>query len=288
MPAQRDAYLAATGALLIWAGFVPVSRLAGTGALTAWDVTALRFGTAAVLLLPLLWWRGAAFLFTPRMLALALCGGIGYALFVYSAFTLAPATHAAILLPGVLPFWTALMAWLVLRDVPDRDRTLGLGFIAAGVACMAFEQLRGSPVSPLGDALFLCGSLSWAVYTVLLRRWQVPAWDATAGVALLSALLYLPLWAWLLPSRLDAAPAGEVALQSLYQGVLVVIVAMVLFVRAQAALGPLRLNMFMAMVPVLATLLSVPLLGEPLSAWPLLGLLCVSVGALQPWRLLRR
>ncbi|MDO8346467.1 MAG: hypothetical protein Q7S85_01080, partial [Rugosibacter sp.] len=40
----------------------------------------------------------------------ALFGGIAYACFVYSAFRLAPAAHAAILLPGALPFETALLA----------------------------------------------------------------------------------------------------------------------------------------------------------------------------------
>jgi drug/metabolite transporter (DMT)-like permease len=218
------------------------------------------------------------------MFALSLTGGIAYALFVYAGFTLAPATHGAVLLSGVLPFFTALVAYFLLGERADRHRLAGLALIALGVGCMAFDQLRGSPVSPLGDALLLAGSLCWGVYSVLLRRWQVPPWDATMGVALLSALLYLPLYLLVLPSQLATAPAGEILLQALYQGVLVVIVAMILFTRALAALGPVRLNMFMAMVPGLATLLAVPLLGESLSFWPLLGLACVSIGALQPWR----
>lgn len=47
---------------------------------------------------------------------------------------------------------------------------------------------------------------------------------------------------------------------------------------------PVRLSLFMAMVPGLAVLVSVPLLGETPGAWPMAGLLFVSLGALQPWR----
>ena len=38
--------------LAVWASFILISRLAGTSVLTPWDTTALRFGTATLVLLP--------------------------------------------------------------------------------------------------------------------------------------------------------------------------------------------------------------------------------------------
>lgn len=104
------------------------------------------------------------------------------------------------------------------------------------------------------------------------------------AVAVLSALLYWPLYMLVLPSTLATADPAEIVLQGLFQGVLVVVIAMILFARAVAELGPVRLSLFMAMVPGLAVLVSVPLLGETPGAWPMAGLLFVSLGALQPWR----
>ena len=41
-------------AVSIWAAFIVVSRVGVRSSLTPWDVAAIRFGTAAVLLLPYL------------------------------------------------------------------------------------------------------------------------------------------------------------------------------------------------------------------------------------------
>ena len=43
-----------------------------------------------------------------------------------SVLVLAPAAHGAIFLHGFLPFWTALMGWLIVQEHMTRDRWLGL------------------------------------------------------------------------------------------------------------------------------------------------------------------
>ena len=48
----RRGYLYAALTVAVWSGFILVSRLGGKSPLTGWDVTALRFGTAALVLLP--------------------------------------------------------------------------------------------------------------------------------------------------------------------------------------------------------------------------------------------
>ncbi len=83
-------------------GFILVSRHGGHRHLTSWDIASLRFGVGAVI----------AVFFLPRVtlpplrvVALfSLSGGIGYAIAVYAAFRMTPAAHAAVLLPGALPF----------------------------------------------------------------------------------------------------------------------------------------------------------------------------------------
>lgn len=132
--ADKSGWLAVFATLCIWIGFILVSRVGGRGVLTAWDVAALRFGTGGLI----------ALCFLPRVtlpplrivFSFALFGGITYACFVYSAFRLAPAAHAAILLPGALPFETALLAWAWLGQKPSRRQGLALaGFsvVTAGV-----------------------------------------------------------------------------------------------------------------------------------------------------------
>lgn len=258
-----------------------MSRAGGKGMLTGWDVAALRFGVGGLIALLFL-----SRVKLPPLKVIGLFsafGGIGYAVAVYSAFRLAPAVHASVLIPGALPFATAVIAWLWLRQAPSRVQRLALGLVFAGIMLTATDTLlqgaRFTGLQLLGDALFLCGSSSWAVFTLLLRRYPMPPLAATVTTTLGSAVLYLPLWWLFLPSALGEAPAAEIALQAVYQGVLVVFVAMLLYTFAVRQLGAQTVALLMAVVPGLSALAAVPVLHEPLSLLALAGLAAVTAGA---------
>ena len=78
---------------------------------------------------------------------------------------------------------------------------------------------------------------------------------------------------------LTSVPVSMLVVQGLYQGLGPTIVAMVLFLRAVSILGAERTGAVVALVPVLAGLAAVPLLGEQLTASLLLGVCAVSAGA---------
>ncbi|MDZ4255306.1 MAG: DMT family transporter [Sulfuritalea sp.] len=278
---SRAGWIAVVATICIWTGFILVTRAGGKGVLTGWDVTALRFGVGALI----------ALFFLPRVtlpplkvIALfSLFGGIGYAVAVYSAFRLAPAAHASVLMPGALPFATAVIAWLWLKQAPSRPQRIALGFVFAGIVLTAADTLLyGAQISGMqmvGDLLFLCGSSSWATFTLLLRRYPVSPLTATVSTTLGSAVVYLPIWWLLLPSTLGQAPLAEILMQSVYQGVLVVFVAMLLYTQAVRHLGPQAVALLMAVVPGLSALAAVPVLDEPLSLLALAGLAAVTAGA---------
>lgn len=278
---NRAGWVAVMATICIWTGFILVTRAGGKGVLTGWDVTALRFGVGALI----------AVFFLPRVklpplkvIALfSLFGGIGYAVAVYSAFRLAPAAHASVLMPGALPFETAVIAWLWLKQAPSRAQRIALALVFAGILLTAADTLlHGTQLSGMqmvGDLLFLCGSSAWATFTLLLRRYPMAPLAATVATTLGSAVVYLPIWWLFLPSTLDQAPVTEILMQAVYQGVLVVFVAMLLYTQAVRRLGPQTVALLMAVVPGLSALAAVPLLDEPLSLLALAGLAAVTAGA---------
>ena len=75
-------------------------------------------------------------------------------------------------------------------------------------------------------------------------------------------------------------------MQAIYQGVLVVFVAMMLYTFAVRRLGAQTVALLMAIVPGLAAMAAVPVLGEPLSMLTLAGLAAVTTGALLGARLI--
>ena len=120
----RAGWLAVLVTICIWTGFILVSRAGGKGMLTGWDVTALRFGVGASIAL---FFLRRVTLPPLKVIALfSLFGGIGYATAVYAAFRMAPAAHASVFLPGALPFATALIAWLWLKQAPSRRQRIAL------------------------------------------------------------------------------------------------------------------------------------------------------------------
>jgi drug/metabolite transporter (DMT)-like permease len=278
----RAGLIAVFFTICIWTGFILVTRYGGKGVLTGWDVTALRFGVGSLI----------ALVFLPRVtlppykviLLFSVFGGVGYAIAVYLAFRMAPAAHAAVLLPGALPFATAVIAWLWLRQKPSPAQRVALILVFIGITLTAADtyshgaQLTGMQM--FGDLLFLCGSSLWAVFTLLLRRYPMPPLTAAVSTTLGSAILYLPVWWLFLPSTMGHAPPAEIAMQAIYQGVLVVFVAMMLYTFAVRCLGGQTVALLMAVVPGLSALSAVPVLGEPLSMFTLAGLGAVTMGAL--------
>lgn len=282
-PARTAGYFAAAGTVAIWTGFILMSRYAGKSPLTAWDTLALRLGTASILLMPFARSLPAGAWRDRRLWTLALLGGLIYGVLVFAAFKYAPAAHGAILLPGMQPFLVAVCAWIILGSRPDRSRMAGLAGIAAGIAAVVIHYVGGghgwTPAMFAGDLLLLGGSLAWAIYSVLAKKWRYDAWTLTRFVALASTALYLPVYALCLPKALDQQPPLVLLAHGLYQGAAVTIVAMMLFLKAVHELGAERTGALVALVPVLAGVAAAPLLDESLSVWLVAGLVCVSGGA---------
>lgn len=278
-PPSKSGYFFVAGAVLIWSGFVLVSRIGGTSVLNAFDITALRFGTAALVLLPIWWFWKRVPLFNKTVLSLALTGGIGYSVSVYFAFKHAPAAHGAVLISGLLPFFVPLMAFVLLKEPLRRNLRIALPVIALGMICLGVDIFSRSENTLPGDLLLVTSSLIWALYTILAKRSGLGAWETAIGSALLAALIYLPVYLLFLPKAIMLAPVNDIALQAIYQGVVVAVIAMLFYMAAMTRLGPSRTGACMALVPAIAGIGASLILGEALDAWLISGLLATSAGA---------
>jgi drug/metabolite transporter (DMT)-like permease len=275
-------------AVVIWAGWMPVTRLSVTTNLSPFDLVALRFGAAGLVLLPAFIASLPALRRVGRgpVVAMILCGGAPYSLVAMSGLIFAPASHAASLMPGVMPLFVALISITFLGERISPARWLGLALILGGAACflaMRFDGAVGTGGGArlaYGHALFLCASFMWAVFTVIMRRSGLSALDATAVIAVGSMAVYLPLYfAVGAPAHLWTSGWGG-ALQLAYQGLLTSVVSIIAFGRAVRALGASQAAAFSSLVPALTALLAIPALGEWPSAAEWTGVALVSAGVL--------
>ena len=284
---QGYIYLAIT--MCIWGGFTLSARLTALWHISAWDIVALRFALAFLVLMPILIYRKeTAFLLKKEPFILAMVGGVTYCLFAYSGFHYAPTAHAAIFLNGCIPVCTAIAAFFMMGQAFDRHTWASLSIMLCAVAIMSLLMFRetGIPFG-MGDLLFFVSACLWGVFTVLLRKYALSAWHAMCGVAIWSAVVYIPIYLLFLPKNLSTPEPIHLLAQTIFHGVFVVIVATLTYVAAIQRVGAFKAGSITNLAPFIAAILAVPLLNESLSMAIVCGLMGMAIGALQPWRWLK-
>jgi drug/metabolite transporter (DMT)-like permease len=239
-------------------------------------------GVGSLILLPFSFSLPRSVWLDLKLWVLALSGGAVFLVLIYGGLKLAPAVHGGILVPGMQPFLTTLIAWLILGTRPPRQRVIALIPIAAGVLCVAVPTLTGAEIdiaTLTGDGLLLAASTLWALYSILAKKWAYSPWILTRFLALASTLVYLPIYLIFCPKGLAETSTSMLLLQGLYQGIGPTILAMLFFLRAVAILGAERTGALISLVPIISGLAAVSVLGEPLSAGLVAGLILVSAGA---------
>jgi drug/metabolite transporter (DMT)-like permease len=253
-------------AVSIWAGCLVVARLGVQTSLTPWDIAALRFGVAGVILVPYLMRKGLAL---ERLgwlgLAALVLGGAPTVLLANTGLLFAPAAHAGALFPGVMPLMVALLAAVILGEAFTSAKRMGFALILASVVGIVWGA--GGNIGTqqnIGHVLFLGSALAWACYTVAMRRARLGGLHAAAISAVAALLLYMPAYVFFAGASVLEAPLGDIALQAVVQGVLTAIISYVLYGSAVAILGASSGAALAALCPAVTALLAIPILGE----WP--------------------
>jgi drug/metabolite transporter (DMT)-like permease len=118
----------------------------------------------------------------------------------------------------------------------------------------------------------------WACYTVAIRRARMDGLHAAAIAAVVSLLFYLPVYLAFFENGLFHVPMVDLVFQALYQGVLVAAVSLALYGRAIRLLGASNAAAFVALGPIMATLMAIPVLGEWPSSVAWVAILIIATG----------
>jgi drug/metabolite transporter (DMT)-like permease len=238
---------------------------------------------AGLLLSPVVMRRGIALDRLGWLGLAAIIAGLGvpYALAAAGGLHFSPASDQGALNPGCMPLFVALIAAIVLRERFSRARKLGLSLIMAGALVIVGGRAWSTAWSAsrtLGDVLFLVAAFLSAGFTVVMLQAKLDPLHAAALVSTGSLVIYLPIYLAFFGTRLARLPFPDIAVQALFQGVVVTIVSLLLYGRAVAILGASSGSAFGALVPVLSALLAIPILGEWPNETDWLGIVLISAG----------
>ena len=127
----------------------------------------------------------------PKILALAFFNIACWNGLVLFGVQQLPAGRSAIL-AYTMPVWATMIAAAVLHEPLSRRKLCGLALGIAGMAVLIGEQIAVVRAAPSGALMIIGAAITWAMGTVLLRKWQLPvAQNALSGWMML--LGWIPL-----------------------------------------------------------------------------------------------
>lgn len=187
----------------------------------------------------------------------------------------------ASILNGSMPFFTVLLAGILLADErfsPRKIVGIVIGF-AGVVLIIGPRHLLGLGDHLLSELMLIGAAISYAFASVWGRRFagQNPMATAT-GQLTMSTLMMIPIASlidqpWTLPVPSLATIGSVIAL-----AVVCTAFAYVLFFRILDMAGATNVSLVTMLVPVSATLLAVPLLGERLEWLTIIGFAVITLG----------
>lgn len=189
-------WLAALGVVVIWSGWVVVSRLGVVQSLTIYDMVTLRFAVATLAVCPFVW------RFWPRSLhwwqiGLIACGqGVPYLLLTFAGLQFAPASYAGTMMNGTLPVFAAVLGWYFLEDKPGQWRIIGTAVILIGCGLISWDRESGgvAPDAWIGHLMFLAAALLVAANLIGTKAWQLTPVQAMVCIPTVNLALYAPVY----------------------------------------------------------------------------------------------
>lgn len=240
----------------------------------------VRVAIAAAMLVPLLAWRADLTdlrRHAPRFLLLgAVNTAIPFSLFAYAALTIT--AGLASILNATAPLFTALVAWLWLRERLTALQWLGMAVGIAGVAWLSASKSQfalGGGAWAIGAGVL--GSLSYGVSASVVKRYFTGVRPLAVAAGSQSAAAIL-----LLPFAIAFWPAGTIRAidwgSAIALGVLCTGLAYILYFRLIARVGPATAMTVTFLIPAFAMLWGGLVLGEAVTGTMLAGCAVILAG----------
>ncbi len=262
-------------AIFIWAGNTVINKLAVSAIFPA-EIGFYRWLLAGILFTPFMLKPVIAHWpqIRPNLGKIFILGVLGMAVYqslAYFAATLTTATNMGIIL-SLMPLMSLAMAIASLGQRLTAGALAGAVLSFAGVLVVVSSGSLGALLEHgvnLGDAMMLIATLAYAIYSTLLKKWQLrlPPLVLLYLQVLVAVVVLFPLFV--------ASPKLGPTLQNiplvLYACLLASMLAPLAWMQAVVRLGPSRTTLFFNLLPLITALIAAVVLNEQLAMYHLVG-----------------
>lgn len=281
------AHLAAVVVVVCWgASFISTKVLMEDGGFTPIEMFTYRFAAAYVLLLLLTCrksllsrsWRDEL-----SFLVCGVCAGSLY--FITENFALRNTTASNVsLLASISPIFTTILMAIFYKMRIKGGVILGSVVAFAGVGCIVFSSGKGFELHPTGDLLALSAAMSWAMYSIVVKR-LIPVYNSffiTRKIFFYGVLTSLPLlFSQETPyhiAELFDIGTPKYLLNFLFLVVMCSVVAYLMWNETMKKLGSVTANNYLYGQPLVTMIIGVTALGEPLTPLGIIGCILIIGG----------
>ena len=276
--------LAATN--LFWAGNAVLARFASDD-IPPFTLVFARWALALLILLPfaLSYLKGTWPKIRRHWSVVLMLGFLGIATYNTVLYLAASSTTAVniTLMSSTLPLITLLISWLMLNEKPKVWQLFGIAASLLGITVIISHgdvtQLLSLQFN-MGDLLIVGIAFCWSLYSVILRKYPIDIHP----IALLAILIMagLPFIFVLFIIEIYLLPPFTVGLSSslviLYVAIFPSIFAYLFWGYGIKQWGPNVAASSCYLMPLFTALLAIPLLGEVLHSYHLIGGLLILIG----------
>lgn len=264
------AHLAALFTVGVWgATFVSTKVLLEYG-MNAVEIYIYRFLLAYILLLPFTCRKILSNSVRDEVLFF-LCGLTSGAIYFIAENTALKYTLAGnvSLITSISPLLTVLLVGAFYKNErPAKGVLLGSFIALAGVGCVVFNSGFNMQINPLGDLLSLCAALSWAFYSIILRKLNAnySALFITRKSFFYGIVTALP---FLIFETHFTAPDRlldpDIVWNLLFLGLVASLLCYFFWAKAMKVIGTIKVNNYMYLQPVFTLVLAYFVLSEGIS-----------------------
>ena len=257
------------------------------GEVPAYTLGFTRWTMGTLLLLPFAW----RYVIRDRQLIrdnwrlLAVCGfvmpfvGAGV---TYVALNYTTAINGSVIQTS-LPVLIVLLSWMILGNRPTFVQLTGAGIAIAGVLYIVSQgdlSILFGLTFNLGDAILIVCNFGLAIYGVVVKKIPSAMHPLSLLVVVcgIGALCHLPFFSVEVATGQVPQPSLTAVTSLVFVAIFPSVVALIGWNNAIARLGPSRAGFYMYLVPAFATAFAIPLLGETVGLFHLIGLVLIITG----------
>lgn len=282
---HRAAYLFLMSTMLLWGGNSVAGKLA-VGHVSPMTLVFLRWVMAVAILLPVGWrtlcedwpevrkhWRLLA--------GLGACGFTFFNVIFYTALNYTTAINVSIE-QAAMPIVIILANFVLFRLSVRPLQIVGVALTMVGIALTASHGDLGQLLKlqlNFGDAIMLVAVLCYSLYSVGLRLKPAIRWQSLMLALSIAALVMsVPFFVWEIVAGRVITPDTRGWALALYTALGASVVSQILYIKGNELIGANRAGLFINLVPIFGTLISVLIVGEAFQLYQAFALVLVLGG----------